>query len=169
MFLNHHHWSSIQQSQHYCNNILFIKSHMKIITWKFPAFRKLVNLFWWVVLVTACSIFICISSNQVARSSLGGAAMLPLPEVSFRSHTQIAMAPMRLCSPSPSPSPFFVLSFCLLSFLAALAASFLSLLERCLCAEEAKGRGRISTLRGWDIQVCTPIQKPPLVGKSVTM
>ena len=110
-------------------------------------------------LVTACSIFICISSNQSGcKIQFWGCCNTPLAEVSFRNHTQIAMAPIRSCSPGRSPSPFFILSFCLLSFLAALAASFLSLLERCLCAEEEKGRGRI---RGGTYK-CVPLHRSHL-------
>ena len=88
-------------------------------------------------LVTACMQHIHMHQQQSIwlQDPVLGCCNAPLAEVSFRNHTQIAMAPIRSCSSGRFPSPFFVLSFCLLSFLAALAASFLSLLERCLCAE----------------------------------
>lgn len=75
--------------------------------------------------------------------------------------SHIAMAPMNLCS--SCPSALLVLPSNLLSFLAALACSFLSLLDKCLCSGRREGPTNFNQ-RGGSYK-CTLKAKPGSSGK----
>lgn len=132
---------------------------------KFSSIQKLGESVLMNSLVTACSIFICISSNQSGcKIQFWGCCntcrgQFQEPHSNCHASNEVMFSrslSLSFLRPLLLPSLFPGCFSCLFS---------LSVGEMPL----RRGREGEGQDKGWDIQVCTSTQKPPLVGKSVTV